>query len=64
MRTRFDSLADRLLEKVAPKATASAASCWQPECWPNDICDGKKGRLMKVNPCTGGNQFVRCGCRI
>lgn len=65
MSSRIASLADGLISRLAPERTVSAASCWQNECWPDDICDGKRGRLMKVDPCDGRNpRFVRCGCSV
>ncbi|MBL1101796.1 hypothetical protein [Streptomyces coffeae] len=58
MRTRLQTLCDRLLESVAPKATASAVSCWQFDYCSRNACGTNRHRRYEVDPCN--DRFRSC----
>ncbi|MGW7042166.1 hypothetical protein ACWGDT_05505 [Streptomyces avermitilis] len=61
MRVVIQAVSDRLLEKVAPKAEASAVSCWQYECIPYSGCSQKKA-YWAYDPCNDRDYKKWCGC--
>ncbi|GAB2844485.1 hypothetical protein GCM10027176_55240 [Actinoallomurus bryophytorum] len=61
MRIRLQVISERVLEKVAPKATASAINCWQRECQVRS-CLGQKTTMMDLDPCNDRQRVLWCGC--
>ncbi|MFD5387900.1 hypothetical protein ACFWMG_23705 [Streptomyces sp. NPDC127074] len=63
MRARLQTISDRLVNMVAPKAAASAVSCWQSECVYHS-CAGRTTAYWWVDPCNDLQKWGACGCRI
>jgi hypothetical protein len=62
MRMGLQSVSDRLLNMVAPKAVASAISCWQRDgCFKNYCGRGRNG-LYEVDPCNDRQRITCGGC--
>lgn len=61
MRIRLEAISDRLLEKVTPKAKASAVDCWQGECLRRS-CLGRTTTWMLYDPCNDRQKVGYCGC--